>query len=199
MVLLPREIPGEAAPEEALPARTLPSMEAGERTVLIVDDDEGIRKLLRFELEPYGIQVREAANGRAGLELARSEKPDAILLDILMPGLDGWETLRTLKETPETRSIPVLILSVVEDRAFALSVGAFDYLLKPLDRAALIETLERRESSRPGLRPRRDDDPTCARLRPGATAAGYRVRNAEGGARPSRSSNGSARRPCCST
>jgi signal transduction histidine kinase/DNA-binding response OmpR family regulator len=181
-VTLPREIPGDGGQEAPAPA-AVPMEAGGERCVLIVDDDESIRQLLRFELEPYGIRVFEAENGARGLELARGEKPDAILLDVLMPGLDGWQTLRALKESPETRSIPVLMLSVVEDRAFGFSLGAFDYLLKPLNRADLFETLERAGvlASR-GYILLVDDDPDLRVLLSQELAgAGYRVRAAAGG------------------
>ena len=181
-VTLPRETPGDVVQETP----TLPAFAAedgGERTVLIVDDDESIRKLLRFELEPYGIRILESENGRNGLELARREKPDAILLDVLMPGLDGWQTLRTLKESPETRSIPVMMLSVVEDRAVGLSLGAFDYLLKPLNRADLFGSLERAGvlSSRGHVLIVDDDADLRTLLSQELASAGYRVRTADGG------------------
>ncbi|MFN2386501.1 MAG: response regulator [Thermoanaerobaculia bacterium] len=181
-VTLPREIPGDTA-QGSLPIPASRTGSGGERTVLIVDDDESIRKLLRFELEPYGIRVLESENGARGVELARAEKPDAILLDVLMPGLDGWQTLRELKDSPETRSIPVLLLSVVEDRAFGFSLGAFDYLLKPLNRADLFETLERAGvlASR-GYVLLVDDDPDLRTLLSQELAGvGYRVRTAAGG------------------
>jgi len=183
-VLLPRDVPGEESPAAPVAARSLPLDDPGGRSVLIVDDDEGIRKLLRVELEPYGIRVLEAAGGREGIEIARREVPDAILLDVLMPDLDGWETLRALKESAETRSIPVLILSVVEDRALGLSVGAFDYILKPLNRPDLFATLERA-----GVLAARghvlvvDDEPDMRTLLARElVGAGYRVRTADGGA-----------------
>lgn len=181
-VTLPREMPGDPVPETpALPA--VAAEDGGERTVLIVDDDEGIRKLLRFELEPYGIRILESENGQSGLELARREKPDAILLDVLMPGLDGWQTLRTLKESPETRSIPVTMLSVVEDRAVGFSLGAFDYLLKPLNRSDLFESLERAGviASRGHVLIVDDDADLRTLLSQELAGAGYRVRTADGG------------------
>ena len=137
LVVFPSVAPAETpAPEPEIPA--LPETSENPKTVLIVDDDEGVRKLLAFELSPYGLKILEAADGREGIEIARSEKPDAILLDVLMPGLDGWQTLRALKELPETRAIPVVVLSVVENRAFGISLGAFDYLVKPVDRSSLL-------------------------------------------------------------
>jgi CheY-like chemotaxis protein len=152
--------------------------------VLIVDDEEGVRELLAFELAPFGLRILQAPDGKRALELARSEKPDAILLDVLMPNLDGWQTLRALKEQPETSSIPVVILSVVENRAFGISLGAFEHLVKPVDRATLLLTL-----SRAGVLATRghvlvvDDDPDVRALfEQELVAAGYRVRTASGGA-----------------
>jgi CheY-like chemotaxis protein len=115
--------------------------------------------------------------------MAAAERPDAILLDVLMPGMDGWETLRLLKQRPETRNIPVVILSVVDDRAFGLSLGAFDYLLKPVEISVLVDSL-----SRAGVLATRghllvvDDDPDVRNLlAQGLVSAGYRVQSVEGG------------------
>jgi CheY-like chemotaxis protein len=154
------------------------------RSVLIVDDDEGVRRLLAYELQPLGVEILEAADGRTAIETAAKEAPDAILLDVLMPGKDGWETLRSLKESPETRNIPVVILSVVENRAFGLSLGAFEYLVKPVDVSQLLATL-----SRTGVLATRghllvvDDEPDVRELlAQGLVSAGYRVQSAAGGA-----------------
>ncbi len=175
------------APAKESPAaarmRSPPAEAAGSRKVLVVDDDEGIRKLLRFELEPYGLSILEAEDGRVALETARTQKPDAILLDVLMPGLDGWETLRALKESAETREIPVIILSVVENRAFGFAMGAFDYLVKPLAPKKLFEVLSRAGvlASRGLLLVVDDEADVRALLKEELLAAGYKVREAEGG------------------
>ena len=183
-LLLPREAPVEAvAPVAEILAP--PETAGRQKMVLVVDDDESVRRLLAFELAPYGLKILEAQDGREAIELARSEKPDAILLDVLMPGLDGWQTLRALKESPETRSIPVVMVSVVENRALGISLGAFDYLVKPVDRAALFLTLSRAGvlASRGHLLVVDDDADVRALLEHELVAAGYRVRTAEGGAR----------------
>jgi CheY-like chemotaxis protein len=154
------------------------------RSVLIVDDDEGVRRLLAYELQPLGVEVLEAADGRSAIEIATAETPDAILLDVLMPGPDGWATLRSLKESPETRNIPVVILSVVENRAFGLSLGAFDYLVKPVGVAQLLDTLSRAGvlASRGHLLVVDDEADVRELLTQGLVSAGYRVQAAEGGA-----------------
>jgi CheY-like chemotaxis protein len=164
---------------------TAPPGEADrKKTVLVVDDDEGVRKLLAFELAPYGLEVLEAADGTQGLEIARAQRPDVILLDVLMPRLDGWQTLRTLKNLEETRSIPVVILSVVENRAFGISLGAFDYLVKPVDRDALFTALARAGVLATGgyLLVVDDEADVRALLEQELVSAGYRVRTAPGGA-----------------
>jgi signal transduction histidine kinase/ActR/RegA family two-component response regulator len=143
-VTLPREL--AAAPrgrEEPAPRRGAEPATAGDRTVLIVDDDESIRRLLALELEPYGVRVIEAGDAGECIQIAREVKPDVILLDVLMPGVNGWDALRALKESPETRGIPVIVLSVVENRAYGLALGAVDYLIKPLGRSELLGALTR--------------------------------------------------------
>lgn len=139
-VTLPRELTDAAAPAEtSLPA---PGSSVGKR-ILVVDDDESSRKLLQYELEPYGATVLEAEDGKTAVEIARTQAPDAIVLDVLMPRMDGWATLRALKEDAQTRSIPVLVHSVVDNRAFGFSLGACDYLVKPLPPGRLLEALTR--------------------------------------------------------
>jgi signal transduction histidine kinase/DNA-binding response OmpR family regulator len=185
-VILPLQIPqdDEASSTAAeTPERTAAEPRTG-RSVLIVDDDEGVRRLFAYELESLGVRILEAGNGRTAVEIATAETPDAILLDVLMPGVDGWETLRLLKLRPETRNIPVVMLSVVDDRAYGISLGAFDYLVKPVDTAALVNSL-----SRAGVLATRghllvvDDDPDVRNLlAQGLVSAGYRVQSVEGGA-----------------
>ena len=180
-VTLPNEILAAAVTSPAAP---LPGSVAGDRTVLVVDDDEGIRRLIAVELAPYGVRVLEAKDGDEGLRVARSDKPDLILLDVLMPRMNGWQALKTLKDAPETRNIPVVVLSVAENRAYGFSLGAFDYLLKPLSRDDLFNVL-----SRAGVLASRghilvvDDEPDVrSLLQQELVAAGYRARSAAGGA-----------------
>ncbi|CAN5592736.1 hypothetical protein BH23CHL8_BH23CHL8_21000 [soil metagenome] len=120
-----------------------------QRLVLVIEDDAGTVALLRDWLEPEGFMVRAAADGEAGLELARTLAPEAILLDIFLPGLDGWEVLQRLRLEARTRSIPILVISVVEDQQLGLALGAADYLVKPLDREHLLERLRWATSVRP--------------------------------------------------
>src|ERR1700693_4230115 len=184
-VLLPRDLPSDRPLELPLEPPALASARDSQRqkTVLIVDDDEGVRELLAFELKPHGLKILQASDGKKGLEVARAEKPDAILLDVLMPNLDGWQTLRALKESPDTRSIPVVIVSVVENRALGISLGSVEHLVKPVDRPALLLALSRAGvlATKGHILVVDDDADVRSLLEQELVAAGYRVRTAAGG------------------
>jgi DNA-binding response OmpR family regulator len=111
--------------------------------VLVIEDDPSAVRLLRTYLETDGFGVRVARDGPSGLAEARARPPAAIILDILLPGTDGWEVLREFKADPALRDVPVIIVSVVDERGLGLALGAVDYFLKPIDRAALLERLSR--------------------------------------------------------
>jgi DNA-binding response OmpR family regulator len=116
-------------------------------TVLVIDDEAPIRLLCRVNLEAEGMTVLEAANGPTGLDQARSEKPDVILLDVMMPGLDGWQVAERLLEDDETMGIPIVFLTAraeFRDRARGLDIGGIDYVTKPfnpLELAPLVREL----------------------------------------------------------
>ena len=102
--------------------------------ILIVEDEADIRELLRFNLEREGFSVLEAADGNEGLKLARQHMPDLVLLDVMLPGFDGFEVCRRLGAQSETANIPVLMLTArgeEMDRVVGLSLGADDYVVKP--------------------------------------------------------------------
>jgi putative two-component system response regulator len=104
--------------------------------ILIVDDESGARAALEMLLHREGFEVRDASNGPSALELCATFRPDLILLDILMPGIDGFEVCRRIKATPETRLTPVVLitgLSATEDRIKGINAGADDFLSKPID------------------------------------------------------------------
>jgi CheY-like chemotaxis protein len=109
--------------------------------VLVIDDDAQARELIRRFLEGEGFGVAEADGGERGLELARSLKPDAITLDVLMPGMDGWAVLSALKADPALAGIPVLMLSMLHDKNLGFALGAAEYLSKPIDRERLRQVL----------------------------------------------------------
>jgi DNA-binding response OmpR family regulator len=103
---------------------------------LIVDDEAPIRLLCRVNLEAEGIEVLEAPDGATGLEVARTEKPDAILLDVMMPGLDGWNVAEQLLSDEATSAIPIIFLTAradLRDRVRGMDAGGLDYITKPFN------------------------------------------------------------------
>jgi signal transduction histidine kinase/DNA-binding response OmpR family regulator len=121
----------------------LPAAAPGQATVLVVEDDPAAGELLRVHLEGAGFAVLLATTGRQGIAWATHARPDAVLLDILLPDIDGWEVLQRLKADPLTRAIPVMVVSVVDDRQLGLALGAVDYFVKPISREPLLEALGR--------------------------------------------------------
>jgi two-component system alkaline phosphatase synthesis response regulator PhoP len=113
--------------------------------VLVIDDEAPIRLLCRVNLEAEGMQVLEAADGPTGLDYARNDAPDVILLDVMMPGLDGWRVAEQLLVDPATKRIPIVFLTAraeFRDRARGLDIGGVDYVTKPfnpLELAPLVE------------------------------------------------------------
>jgi signal transduction histidine kinase/CheY-like chemotaxis protein len=112
-------------------------------TVMIVDDEPSIRRFLRHLLEQEGYDVLEAGSGGEALSRCPREKPDLVLLDLRLPDMTGFEILGRLKKDPETSAIPVIILSIVQDREEGFRLGADDYLTKPVDRDKLMERIQR--------------------------------------------------------
>ena len=103
---------------------------------LIVDDEAPIRLLCKVNLEAEGIEVLEAGDGVAGLEVARTQKPDAILLDVMMPGLDGWSVAEQLLADEATSAIPIIFLTAradLRDRVRGMDAGGLDYVTKPFN------------------------------------------------------------------
>jgi DNA-binding response OmpR family regulator len=104
--------------------------------VLVIDDEAAIRLLCRVNLEAEKMVVDEAADGRSGLERARTGNPDVILLDVMMPGLDGWQVAEELVADERTRNIPIVFLTAraeLRDRARGLDLGGVDYITKPFN------------------------------------------------------------------
>lgn len=130
----------EQAPATAQKSDSPSDLPAGAQ-VLVVDDDPLIQQLVRRKLEDEGFEVIVAADGHEGLLTARREHPIAIILDIHLPHIDGWSVLSRLKSDDELKHIPVIILSIEEDRNRGFSLGAFDYLIKPVEPTTLVEVL----------------------------------------------------------
>jgi DNA-binding response OmpR family regulator len=121
--------------------------------VLVIDDEAPIRLLCRVNLEAEGMEVLEAGDGPSGLAAARSERPSVILLDVMMPGLDGWRVAEELLEDPSTSGIPIIFLTAraeLRDRARGLDIGGLDYITKPfnpLELAPIVRDLLQRVES----------------------------------------------------
>ena len=104
--------------------------------MLVIDDEAPIRLLCRVNLEAEGMEVLEAADGPSGLEKARAEAPDVVLLDVMMPGLDGWRVAEDLLDDPRTAAIPIVFLTAraeLRDRARGIDLGGTDYVTKPFN------------------------------------------------------------------
>jgi len=124
-------------------ARTGESLPASAAVVLVIDDDPMVADLLRRTLVKDGYRVEYAESGEKGLELARQLRPDAITLDVMMPGMDGWQVMTHLKSDAELADIPVILLSIVNDRKTGFALGATEYLTKPFERDRLTAVLGR--------------------------------------------------------
>jgi len=115
--------------------------------VLVIDDEAPIRLLCKVNLEAEGMDVLEAADGTSGLELSRANPPDVVLLDVMMPGLDGWQVAEQLLQDDRTKEIPIIFLTAraeFRDRARGLDIGGIDYVTKPfnpLELAPLVREL----------------------------------------------------------
>ena len=123
-------------------------------TVLVIDDDPQCREIIMRHLIGQGLNVECAASGAEGLRLARKLAPSAITLDVVMPGMDGWEVLTAFKADPLLADIPIIMLSIVDDKMQGFALGATDYLVKPIDRDRLVKLLQQHgRSSDSDLRP----------------------------------------------
>jgi len=111
--------------------------------ILIIDDDSQAREILSNYIQKIGWRVVSASDGETGLKLAHELKPDAITLDVMMPGMDGWTVLKELKSSPVTAAIPVVMCSIVQEHQRGIALGAADYLVKPVVRGQLIKTLQK--------------------------------------------------------
>lgn len=116
---------------------------AGNRKILVIDDDPTVRDLMQRHLGKDGFEVLIARGGKEGIEMARMHKPAAITLDVLMPEMDGWSVLRTLKADPELADIPVVMATILDEKNKGFALGASDYVAKPFDRERLRTALQR--------------------------------------------------------
>jgi len=109
------------------------------RKILVADDNANIRKVVKMGFESLGYAVLTAEDGRRALEQIRAERPDLVILDVMMPEINGFDVAAVLKNDPQTMDIPIIILSIVEDRTRGFRLGVDRYLSKPIDMAALFK------------------------------------------------------------
>ncbi len=136
---------GKAMPttEQTVISPASTSAGASGRTVLIVDDDPAVHDVLRATIAKEGYRLLHAYDGEQALRIAQEERPDIITLDVMMPKLDGWTVLGRLKSDPALAPIPVIMLTIVDERTTGYSLGAAEYMTKPVDRNRLLELLRR--------------------------------------------------------
>jgi CheY-like chemotaxis protein len=120
--------------------------------VLVIDDEDTVRDLMRRFLVREGFDVVTARDGEEGLAIARQLHPSMITLDVLMPGRDGWSVLQELKSDPELSAIPILMLTILDDKKVGYALGAAEYMTKPIDRGRLRTLLEKYRARAPGRR-----------------------------------------------
>ncbi|MGY2052598.1 response regulator [Methylobacterium sp. JK268] len=183
------EVPARFRPEEeaaeapAAPAPEAPAAGGPDDLVLVIDDDAATRDLLARFLQRDGFRVVAASDGREGLEQARVLRPRVILLDVTMPRMDGWAVLRALRADPELGATPVIMVTVLDEQNLAFSLGATDYLHKPVAWTQLKEAMERfRPAIHEGPVLVVDDDPDVReRLTALLTREGWRASSAANG------------------
>lgn len=138
-IVLPRQASKEPVQVEA----AAPHGPSGAPTLLLIDDDPHVHDVMGAMLSRDGYRVEHVSGGPGAVDAVRRVKPLAILLDVMMPQVDGWSVLNTLKGDPELAAIPVIIVSMLDDRPLGLSLGAAEFLTKPIDRATLAATVRR--------------------------------------------------------
>jgi CheY-like chemotaxis protein len=169
-MLIPRRVvqrPLDVAPRPAGRVSSVPvASRPGRRgTVLVVDDDSAVLELIERFLRREGFDVLTATSGAQGLEMAARLKPDAITLDVVMPGMDGWGVLRKLQEDDRLARIPVIMVTMTDDMGKGFALGATDFLTKPVERARLLTILDRvRAQGRVGSVLVVEDDPSSVEV-----------------------------------
>jgi len=139
----PARSPYAAAEKEQQPAP------APKGRVLVIDDDESVHGVLANMLSREGYSTRIARDGKEGLRIAREYHPDIVILDILMPGVDGWSVLSQLKAMPGMEDVPIILLTMLENKEMGFALGAAEFLTKPIDASKLLPVLDRHRSTKP--------------------------------------------------
>jgi len=186
-VILPATAPESAPqtpfftkPSPALAPAPAPSLAT---TILVIDDDPAVHDLMRRSLEKEGFRVEVAADGKSGVALAKQLKPAVITLDVMMPSMDGWAVLKALKADPSTADIPVIMLTIVDDKQMGFALGAADYFTKPIDWQRLHATLQkyRQPANQQTVLVIEDEEQTRELLRRALEKEGWRVLEAANG------------------
>ncbi|MGE0716588.1 MAG: response regulator [Alphaproteobacteria bacterium] len=182
---LPDPAPGAQLPAPAPYAARSPSLATDEdgRKILVVDDDENVHNLLGAILAKEGFVAVHAYGGEEALDMARVERPALITLDVMMPKLNGWSVLTALKADPEIAHIPVVMVTISDERGLGYSLGAAEFLTKPIDRARLVSVVHRFTDA---ADPRsvlivEDDPPSRDLMRRAVEAAGLEAAETENG------------------
>lgn len=174
-------LPASVVSEE--PAAALPEANAASTrpVVLLIDDDPAVRDVISRYLAKAGYDPKVAADGKAGLEMARATRPGVIILDIMMPGMDGWAVLSALKSDPALQSIPVILATMIEDKQMGFALGAQEYLTKPVDRERLVSVLRKYQGGEGGILVVEDDPATSEMVQRTLTRESFSVRAAGNG------------------
>ena len=184
IVELPREVVQETKPEPAaIETITEATGRNGHATILVVDDDPTVLDLMQRFLTKEGFTVRTASSGKEALELAPVLKPSAITLDVMMPGMDGWAVLSTLKSNPETAEIPVFMVTMMDNKELGFSLGATEYLTKPVNWQRLGSLVKRfhSETSKKPVLIVEDEEATRSMLVRTLVKEGFNVEEAQNG------------------
>jgi signal transduction histidine kinase/CheY-like chemotaxis protein len=179
-------VPAAVSAASIQPQPSVPPLPVRERRlVLVAEDDPAARELLGLWLGEAGYDVAEAADGEQAVRMAQELRPDAVTLDIVLPRQDGWQVLAELKSQPETRGIPVVIHSITEDRGLGFTLGATEFLVKPVDRERLLEAVSAAMTARAAetrtVLVADDEIPTLEWLTALLEGEGYQVLRAPGG------------------
>jgi signal transduction histidine kinase/CheY-like chemotaxis protein len=181
-------LPAEVADPKAVPAPWVEASPAsaqqeGAPTVLVIDDDPMVHDLMQRFLSKEGLRMQAASSGEEGLRLAKALRPAAITLDVLMPGMDGWAVLTALKADPALADIPVMMLTIVDDRHMGYTLGASEYLTKPIDWNRLAVLLQKYRCVHPpcSVLVVEDDTAMCQMLRRTLEKEGWAVTEAANG------------------
>lgn len=151
--------------------------------VLVIDDDSNVRELLHRNFASAGLKTIEAENGEVGLKMAQEHSPSVITLDVMMPKSDGWSVLEALKSNPSTATIPVVMVTIVDNKQLGISLGASEYMTKPIEREKLVNVVRSLigPADEPAILVVEDDDDTRSLLCRTLVTHGFKVQEAENG------------------